>query len=612
MQWTQITDDSNLLSWIRGYKIPFTSTPIRFDNPCTVPKSEQEHKEFVKAIHKLILTNAISVCSHEEGEFISSIFLVPKPNGEKRFILNLKLLNKFIKTNHFKMEDYRTAIKLITKECHMASVDLKDAYFFISVAKCHRKYLRFDYNGTLYEFNCLPFGLCTAPYVFTKILKPVMEYLRSKNMISVIYLDDIFCIGTEYNDCQINVKHTCALLEKLGFIINKEKSSLIPSTKCKFLGFIFNSHNMIMELPSDKKDKIKSYVQHCLDIRKCKLRDFARVVGLLVSACPAIQYSWMRTKLFEQFKFRTLLNNDSYNQNVLLPDFIREDLRWWLNNVGIGYSPIKTNDYLKVIFTDASSTGWGAYCDGEESYGHWKKDEIQLHINQLELKAAFLGLKVFANDCSDCELLLRIDNVTAISCINRMGSVQYPHLNDEARCIWKWCEKRRITIFASYINTKDNREADRLSRKKFHDTEWELGDYAYEKITNKLGLPNIDLFASRCNTKCDKYITWKNEPDAWAVDAFTVSWRYLDFYAFPPFSMILKMIQKIISDKAEGIVVVPYWPTQAWFPLFQRICQSEIIHFSPDINLLKSPYRSAHSLHRTLTLVAARLSGKLY
>lgn len=92
----------------------------------------------------------------------------------------------------------------------------------------------------------------------------------------------------------------------------------------------------------------------------------------------------------------------------------------------------------------------------------------------------------------------------------------------------------------------------------------------------------------------------------------SLSWKDLKFYAFPPFSMILKTIQKIISDKAEGIVVIPYWPTQAWFPLFNRICQSEIIYFSPDCNLLKSPFRSAHSLHRTLTLAAAKLSGRLY
>ncbi|CAG4972537.1 unnamed protein product [Colias eurytheme] len=82
--------------------------------------------------------------------------------------------------------------------------------------------------------------------------------------------------------------------------------------------------------------------------------------------------------------------------------------------------------------------------------------------------------------------------------------------------IWQWCEMRKITIFASYINTKDNCEADQLSRKKFHDTEWELNQNAYDEITINFGVPEIDLFASRCNAKCHTYVTWKNDPDAWA------------------------------------------------------------------------------------------------
>lgn len=187
-----------------------------------------------------------------------------------------------------------------------------------------------------------------------------------------------------------------------------------------------------------------------------------------------------------------------------------------------------------------------------------------------------------------------------------------PHFNKISRDIWKWCERRRIMIYASYINTRHNHEADFLSRRKFTDTEWELCSSAYENIVNHFGKPDVDLFASRSNAKCHIYISWKNDPDAWVVDAFTVSWSNLSFYAFPPFSMILKMLQKIISDKAEGIVVVPFWPTQPWFPLLQKLSISEALHFGPNINLLTSPFRSAHSLHETLILVAVKLSGKRY
>lgn len=80
-------------------------------------------------------------------------------------------------------------------------------------------------------------------------------------------------------------------------------------------------------------------------------------------------------------------------------------------------------------------------------YGFCKEDESHLHINELELKAAFFALKVFTKDLIDREILSRIDNTTAVTCINRMGSVQYSHSYWVTKDIWQWCEKRRLYIF---------------------------------------------------------------------------------------------------------------------------------------------------------------------
>ncbi|XP_045497617.1 uncharacterized protein LOC123695740 isoform X1 [Colias croceus] len=359
-------------------------------------------------------------------------------------------------------------------------------------------------------------------------------------MISVVYLDDVFCIGRTLLECQENITLTKTLFERLGFLINLEKSSLVPKMQCKFLGFVFDSNNMLLKLPDDKKLKIKEKVSTVLNTKKCKLREFAQFIGLLISACPAIQYAWLYTKIFEQYKYMCLLKNASYEQIIKIPDNLKSDMLWWIRNIDIGNCPLGIEDFNLEIYSDASNTGWGAYCNNNKCFGYWRECEKTLHINELELKAAFLALKSFAKNLCSSRILLRIDNVTAISCINRMGSIQYDHLNVVTREIWQWCEMRKITIFASYINTKDNCEADQLSRKKFHDTEWELNQNAYDEITINFGVPKIDLFASRCNAKCHTYVTWKNDPDAWAIDAFTVSWKNKFFYAFPPFCLITK------------------------------------------------------------------------
>lgn len=104
--------------------------------------------------------------------------------------------------------------------------------------------------------------------------------------------------------------------------------------------------------------------------------------------------------------------------------------------------------------------------------------------------------------------------------------------------------------------------ADKESRRLPKETKWGLAPWAFEKIIKNFGKMNIDLFASNLNAKCKDYVSWKKDPDAIAADAFTLNWSSYKFYAFPPFSLILKPLRKIIQDKAEGAVVVLYWPTQ--------------------------------------------------
>jgi len=64
-----------------------------------------------------------------EGQYVSPIFTVAKPNGSRRLILNLKHLNTSIDCPHFKMEDYRTVLNMIQRKNYMAILDLKDAYY---------------------------------------------------------------------------------------------------------------------------------------------------------------------------------------------------------------------------------------------------------------------------------------------------------------------------------------------------------------------------------------------------------------------------------------------------------------------------------------------------
>lgn len=511
------------------------------------------------------------------------------------------------------MEDIRSVKNLITSNAFMASIDLKDAYFSIPVHKEDRKYLKFYFKRKIYQFRCLPFGLSTSPYVFTKVMKPVMNVLRNKGFLSTIYLDDMLCIGNNFRNCQKNVLESKKLLEKLGFVINREKSSLIPSKKCKFLGFIVNSADYTIELTDRKKEKIQKLLDNFTIGSQCKIRDFAHFLGVLNAACPAVAYGTVYCKRLEREKFLALIIQDqNYEARMIVSNKLEEDLKWWRINSQVGVNPIRTCNYEIEIFSDASLTGWGAHCNEQSANGWWNNEEKKRHINYLELLAAFLALQSFARQLHDCEVLLRLDNTTAIAYVNKFGGVQFPILSDLARKIWTWCEERRIWLHASYIASKENVYADTASRITNTDTEWELSPKAFEKISNKFGPFSIDLFATDANKKVNKFCSRFPNPNVFRVDAFTVSWAREKPYAFPPFALILPTLKKLIADKAEGVVLVPYWPTQSWYPLFNSLLRKPPIVFKPSKNLLLSPCRErSHPLARTLSLVAGQLSGRL-
>lgn len=287
-----------------------------------------------------------------------------------------------------------------------------------------KKFLRFKFKGKTYEFQCLPFGLSLAPLVFTKLLKPVVSYLRNKGFLLVIYLDDMLCIDSTYNTCHNRVTEAVSLLSKLGFIINETKSKLIPNQKQTFLGFELDSRNMSLNLPDNKRLRILSQIKHIFKLRSLRIRDFAKFLGTLCSACPAVSYGWVYTKRLEREKFLALRNNnDNYDSVMTISPDLKPDLFWWKDNISVSNNPIRSGKYALEIFSDASLTGWGIFCNGERAHGYWDSAETKTHINLLELKAAFIGLQCFANNISNKEILLRIDNTTAISYINRYGGV---------------------------------------------------------------------------------------------------------------------------------------------------------------------------------------------
>ena len=152
----------------------------------------------------------------------------------------------------------------------------------------------------------MPMGLACAPRLFTKFMKPVYSFLRSNGFDSVAYIDDSLLIGSSPSECTLNVEATMKLLRSLGFYIKVEKSSFLPSTEIKYLGFIINSNTMKVYLPESKKSKIKDNCNDFLGTKSCFIQLLASFIGLLVSCFNAVEFGALQYRALGEIRFRLL------------------------------------------------------------------------------------------------------------------------------------------------------------------------------------------------------------------------------------------------------------------------------------------------------------------
>ena len=265
--WQVVANDPWVFSAISGYHVPFTITPHQDFLP-SHKVSVEDVLSIDKELGELIQKQAIHLVSEHDYNgtgFVSSLFVIPKKEGGQRPVFNLRHLNQFIKYEHFKMEAIHMLRDLLKPNDFMAKIDLKDAYFTVPIWKGHQKFLRFLWKGTQWEFACLPFGIASAPRVFTKILKPVIGLLRKQGIRLIIYLDDFLLMASTEETLSYHVTLTVTLLEMLGFVVNYQKSQLNPTQLIEFLGFRINSITITISHPLDKVKGIRKECQKVLE-----------------------------------------------------------------------------------------------------------------------------------------------------------------------------------------------------------------------------------------------------------------------------------------------------------------------------------------------------------
>ena len=564
-------------------------------------------------VESLINKAAIAQISASDG-FFSPVFVVAKKDGGWRLVINLKALNQYICNPHFKMESIASLKDIIHSSDYMGRLDLKDAYLTVPVAKPHRRYLRFQWGDRSFEFQTLPFGLASAPRVFTKLLRPVAARMRRKGIRLLIYLDDILVMARGEVTLRRHLAEVVETLSGLGFVINLKKSLFNPTQDIDFLGFRVDSRTMMLTLPQEKVEKIKKECQHTLNQNSMSARKLAHLIGLLTSTSPAINPAPLHYRALQRNKNVALRNTGGYDCPVKLLPEAREDLIWWVEKLPQwnGRNIIPPTPEV-VLTSDASREGWGATYQESQTGGMWMTEERRLHINVLELKAAFLALQLFVTHRRRTHVLIRIDNTTAIAYLNKKGGTHSRVLSDLAVLVWEWCLSRQITLQAEHIPGRENTDADRESRKGTDSSDWMLHPEIFMELDRKWGRFDVDLFAARHNTQLPRYFSYHLDPLAEAVDALSQPWMNMTPYAFPPFILLGRVLQKIWREKVHQVVVVaPIWPNQHWYPLLLESAVDYPVELPQIPDLLADPSGESHILieQNRLRLAAWRVSGK--
>ena len=174
---------------------------------------------------------------HESNEFVSPIFIKHKQDRRIRLIINLKKLNKYVKYEHFKMDNIKSVLNLVTPNCFMCTIDLKDANYSVKINEEFQCYLKFQWKGRLLKFTCYPNGLGPCPRRFTKV--PCSD-LRMRGIPNSAFIDDIFTKEDLTQSVNKMLKNIVTTFEQLGYVIHPIKSQLTPKQEVVSLGFIIN------------------------------------------------------------------------------------------------------------------------------------------------------------------------------------------------------------------------------------------------------------------------------------------------------------------------------------------------------------------------------------
>ena len=190
------------------------------------------------------------VIEPSSSPWLSPVVLVRKKNGDLRFCVDFRAVNKLTIADKFPLPRIEEILDDLGQTTYFTVLDARSAYWSIKMTEEDKPKTAFSDGSQLWQFKRMPYGLKNAPATFQRAMNTILTPVLGKHTLA--YLDDIIVFSSTFDEHMINLKETLNLLSGAGLKLNLEKCNFCVR-KIKYLGFIISSEGI-----SPDPDKVKA------------------------------------------------------------------------------------------------------------------------------------------------------------------------------------------------------------------------------------------------------------------------------------------------------------------------------------------------------------------
>ena len=467
-----------------GFRIGFNSKSTILKTCYSNLLSAMDHPQVVTSYitdelhdNRLLLVGSPTMAK-KLGVHCSPFGVIPKKNkpGKWRLILDLSspehhsvndgIDKDLCSLSYTSVDEVVASVVSFGRGTMLAKMDIKQAYRNIPVHPNDRMYLGMQWDGSVYIDAVLPFGLRSAPLIFSAVADALLWIMQKKGAGVVFhYLDDFITVGAPAsNECSQNIAIMNDACRETGMPIEVDKCEG-PATTLTFLGIELDTVALELRLPLSKLEQLKSTLSLWRGRKACTKRELLSLIGLLSHACKVIRAG--RTFLRRLIDLSMVTKR--LDHHIRLNLSARSDIEWWWqfaspwNGISMLVTQLKENPAI-VCTTDASgSWGCGAWYGQYCFQLQWVVPINSYNITVKELLPIVLAAAVWGSHWKGLTVKIRCDNAAVVAMINR-GTSHEPEAMHLLRCLSFISAKFQLLLYASHLAGAKNTLADDLSR----------------------------------------------------------------------------------------------------------------------------------------------------